>query len=140
MLSDQRGDRWRRATFSPEAPAATLGGAVSQAETSDVQTGSWPLCSALRDPVSREQGSPWGNKGQGARGRSRQEEAKLSTAPPHLAEQELDLSRRPGSSPWQCQLWSLVGGHGRNHRFCNSCNFPMFEIGCVTSGSFPHTT
>lgn len=80
MLSDQRGDRWRRATFSPEAPAATLGGAVSQVETSDAQTGLWPLCSALRDPVSREQGSPWVNKGQGARGRGQQEEAKSSSS------------------------------------------------------------
>lgn len=110
-------DGWRRGALSREAPAATPGGTVSQLETSDIRTGLWQLCSALRDPMSRAQGSPWGHGGQ--------EEA------------ERDVSRRrPGSCPRPGAVWADAAG---TTRFCNSCHFLMFEVGCVTSGCFPHT-
>lgn len=35
----------------------------------------------IKGPESREQGSPWGNEGQGARGRGRRQEAEWSGSP-----------------------------------------------------------
>lgn len=106
--------------LSREAPAATLGRTVSQLETSDIRTGLWQLHSALRGPSPGNRGLPGVTSGRGhvAAGGGRRPSG---PAPPHPAERERDVSRRPGSPP---PPWSRVGGHGRNHRFLQLLSLP----------------